>query len=139
MYIAGYVVKKMTHSLDPRLDGRDREFARMSLRPGLGAVALAPVVLALVQHGLPVPLGLRHEKKIMPLGRYLRREIARKISDGTAEGIQKALQIPNFLAQQKYAVSVLREYAWSLEIRPVDVLHQITPKFNEIPGKEKTL
>lgn len=79
-YIAGYVTKKMTSKSDPRLNGRYPEFARMSLKPGIGADAVWDIVSTLRQFDLDrtqvdVPSTLRHGKKLLPLGRYLRRKI----------------------------------------------------------------
>lgn len=79
-YIAGYVVKKMTSKSDPRLKGRFPEFARMSLKPGLGAGAMDIVCSALrngpafenVRVSMDVPTQLQLGKKMVPLGRYLR-------------------------------------------------------------------
>lgn len=82
-YIAGYVTKKMTSKNDSRLNGLHPEFARMSLRPGIGAVALDEVVNAmtrsqgaelLLKQG-DVPQELLHGKQKQPLGRYLRRKL----------------------------------------------------------------
>lgn len=82
-YIAGYVTKKMTSPDDPRLNGRYPEFARMSLKPGIGAASVAKLTeFVTSEHGSndlirtgDVPSQLRHGKKMYPLGRYLRRKI----------------------------------------------------------------
>ena len=77
-YVAGYVTKKMTKADDERLDGRYPEFARMSLKPGIGAHAMHEVASALLEHypDLPdVPTALRHGKTVKPLGRYLTRKL----------------------------------------------------------------
>lgn len=75
-YVAGYVTKKMTDNRDVRLDGRFPEFARMSLRPGIGAGALDNVASELMRYGLDrrgdVPGQLRFGATLLPLGRYLR-------------------------------------------------------------------
>lgn len=83
-YVAGYITKKMTGANDPRLDGRYPEFARMSLRPGVGFGILDRVAAVLSENGLnsmlpDVPAVLRHGKKQMPLGRYLRRKLRVKL------------------------------------------------------------
>lgn len=75
-YISGYVTKKLTTAGDPRLDGRHPEFARMSLRPGIGGDAVWEIADVVLQYDLDkkegdVPSSLRHGGKELPLGRYL--------------------------------------------------------------------
>lgn len=79
-YIAGYVTKKMTSEYDPRLEGRRPEFARMSLRPGIGYGVMHEVASTLLEYDLhkvlpDVPYSLQHGTKKWPLGRYLRRSL----------------------------------------------------------------
>lgn len=87
-YIAGYVTKKLTRKDDERLNGRYPEFARMSLRPGIGAIGIFDVAQALQnKHGWDsisrtgdVPNTLRHGSREMPLGRYLRRVLRKEMN-----------------------------------------------------------
>lgn len=86
-YIAGYVTKKMTHATDIRLNGRHAEFARMSLRPGIGAGFMDEVADSILSHNLEdrledVPLSLRHGPSQKPLGRYLRGRLRERIGRG---------------------------------------------------------
>ena len=82
-YVAGYVTKKMTHADDPRLDGRYPEFARMSLKPGIGSGSLETIARALntglgsfvAKNAEDVPSFLRFGDKTYPLGRYLRTKL----------------------------------------------------------------
>lgn len=86
-YVAGYVTKKMTAKDDPRLEGRHPEFARMSLRPGIGAYAMNEVAdMLFTKAGCAelartgdVPAVLKHGGRSMPLGRYLRRLLREKV------------------------------------------------------------
>lgn len=77
-YVAQYVTKKMTKAGDPRLGGLNPEFARMSLKPGLGADAMpryAGLVVkenALLEETKDVPAAIRLAGKEYPIGRYLR-------------------------------------------------------------------
>lgn len=79
-YISGYVTKKMTAHEDQRLGGRHPEFARMSLRPGIGAAAMSDVAAQLTDRegakllslAGDVPGTLQHGRKQQPLGRYLK-------------------------------------------------------------------
>lgn len=79
-YIARYTTKKMTKVDDDRLQGRHPEFARMSLRPGIGGDAMHEVASVLMEFALDdtlvdVPNALRHGAKLLPLGRYLRKRL----------------------------------------------------------------
>lgn len=86
-YVAAYTVKKMTEHDDARLNGRYPEFARMSLRPGIGAGAMA--ILADQLHsdaGLDdivrtgdVPRSLSIGRRSIPLGRYLRQKLRQEM------------------------------------------------------------
>lgn len=73
-YTARYVEKKMTHTDDPRLNGKPPEFMRCS--QGIGKEFMWDVASVLLQHNretwTDVPSALRHGTKVMPLGRYLR-------------------------------------------------------------------
>lgn len=82
-YVAGYTVKKMTAKDDARLNGLYPEFARMSLRPGIGALSVPDIVKSLqceagakyvVENG-DIPRTLSTGGKTMPIGRYMRRKI----------------------------------------------------------------
>lgn len=80
-YISGYVTKKMTRTDDPRLGNRHPEFARMSLRPGIGADAMFDVAHTLLnfQNTLDtmadVPGELQVGRSKLPIGRYLKKKL----------------------------------------------------------------
>lgn len=106
-YVCGYISKKLTKADDPRLEGRYPEFARMSLKPGIGAdfvPEIADVQLRYNDKGEEVPFGLRHGPKIMPLGRYLVRKL--RVQSGREEGPSAYTQI-----QQAAKLHHLREIA----------------------------
>lgn len=109
-YIAQYTTKKMTVKDDPRLTGRYPEFSRMSLKPGIGADFMHEVGSTLMQFNLEdsegdVPSALRHGKRLMPLGRYLRRQL-RKTVGMEPNAPQSTLD------QAKEALQPLREAAF---------------------------
>lgn len=87
-YIAGYVTKKMTREDDVRLNGRHPEFARMSLKPGLGALSAEQIAAAIeppegfsyVEAVGDVPSALSHGGSSLPLGRYMRARIREAVS-----------------------------------------------------------
>lgn len=131
-YIAGYCMKKMTHSSDTRLHGRHPEFTRMSLNKGIGATALHNVASEILRLGLEdrdVPIGLRHGKTIMPLGKYLRRELRKMIGKNEKappETVQK-------LANQ---MQILRAYAWQNDRSVSSVFEELfLPLENQIAGR----
>lgn len=91
-YVCKYVSKVNTVEEEAFLDGRRREFARMSLRPGIGAGAIAQVAKSFSGHIAgdylsrygDVPSSLLHGKKSRPLGRYLVSKLRKAV--GIADG-----------------------------------------------------
>lgn len=95
-YIAGYLTKKAVDD-----EQSVRAFSRMSLRPGIGRLAVSDIAKSLsssagqgfIQSNGDVPSALRHGRKMLPLGRYLRRELRGELglSKDTPE-VFKAMQ-----------------------------------------------
>jgi len=110
-YIAGYVTKKMTKKDHPDLEGRHPEFARMSLRPGIGHGMMFDLASTILEHNLErnlidVPMVLQHGKYQYPLGRYLRRNL-RKLIGRHPDTPRQALDA------QKEKLRPLRETAYA--------------------------
>lgn len=113
-YVCGYVTKKMTSKDDLRLKGLPPEFAKMSLRPGIGGDAMHEVASTLLEFNLEdrmvdVPSTLRHGKRILPLGRYLQRRLRRFVGKD-----EKAPQ--EVLDKIKSDLQPLREAAFNASV-----------------------
>lgn len=107
-YVAGYVTKKMTSKEDARLHGRYPEFARMSLKPGIGADAMWNVASVMMQYKLEdrnVPLALNHGGRELPLGRYLRRKLRRMLGHAEDSDVAELEELENELL-------AVRQVAW---------------------------
>lgn len=79
-YVCGYVVKKMTVVSDDRVGDRVPEFSLKSTRPGLGSGFVPEIASELLRLDVDltdcdVPGAIRHGRKVLPLGRYLRKQL----------------------------------------------------------------
>lgn len=117
-YIARYVIKKMTRFDDPRLGNRHPEFARMSLKPGIGAGVLESVAAVITRYNLltpqgDVPVTLRHGAVEWPLGRYLRRQLRKKLglNEKSPETLSAAASAAYFHSPENSNMRALQEAA----------------------------
>lgn len=138
-YIAGYVVKKMTAADDHRLlQGQYPEFARMSLRPGIGADLMDDVASSLLFNefdGEDVPGVLRHGMKMQPLGRYLRQRLRERIGRdksvpaSVVEAMKNEMQpLRAFAFENSRALSSVVTEFYSPETTRLELLEEFNKK-----------
>jgi len=110
----------MTGKADIRLDGRHPEFARMSLRPGIGADFIPEVASSLMQHEIDtedVPNVLRHGRAVYPLGRYLKG----KLREHLGREKEVPTSVKNKMDQE---MQPMRAYAFANSLRLKDVVKE---------------
>lgn len=113
-YISSYVVKRMTRADDPRLDGRHPEFARMSTHPGLGRDYMHDVASEMIRYGYALPNSLGINRRQLPLGRYLRRQLAGLADVEVPDYKDTSLQaVRNFAWYNKKSVRAVYSELWS--------------------------
>lgn len=117
-YVARYVIKKMTRHDDPRLGNRHPEFARMSLRPGIGSGALESVAATITRYNLldsagDVPVTLRHGATEYPLGRYLRKQLRKALglNEKSPHTLSAKASYAHFHSPENQALRSLQEAA----------------------------
>lgn len=142
-YVVSYVTKRMTGKEDVRLGGRAPEFARMSLKPGLGRGATEVIGNALTSKGgsshmakfRDVPGSVRFDGGFWPLGRYLLnsvREQSGMVRSGGLFGRRPLLESHVERLKELQAELVLpgarvrREESRSAEVARVDRRLEIT-------------
>lgn len=131
-YVAGYLTKKVVP------DERSvREFSRMSLRPGIGAWSMVDVARALgsdagldsvVSQG-DVPYVLRHGKKLLPLGRYLRRRLRGELGFASLDTPPEAARL--HVMRQAFEKNELRAQFSSEGLKPWEVDKKVLDTRNQ--------
>lgn len=131
-YIAGYLTKKVVS------DERSvKEFSRMSLRPGIGAGSMEDVARILSQDvGLDavvsnhdVPGVLRHGRRLLPLGRYLKRRLRAEMGFSSLDTPTEAsrmygLRAAAEMAEARASLKDLGYKAWDVEKIMLDIHKQ---------------
>lgn len=131
-------MKKMTTTDDRRLKGRLPEFARMSLRPGIGLGMAHEIASTLLQHRLDermidVPLSLQHGRSKWPLGRYLRRKLRTYIGRQPNTPFEA-------LSETIAEMQDVREVAWNSETSvKAEILKRSLGKRRQIEGRERRM
>lgn len=113
-YISGYTVKKLTKMDDDRLsEGMHPEFARMSNRPGMGALAIPLIAKTIdgteiIDRFEDVPKAIRLGGRVYPLGKYLRSKLRKEVGF-TDEYIQELSK--KFFSEKSEEMSEMLEAA----------------------------
>lgn len=110
-YVASYVSKSTLKRGDGKLLGRVPEFARMSLKPGIGYGQSKSIVDFLtsdlgceyIKRNDDIPFSIEHGKKSYPLGNYLRRKIRKEL------GHDETAPVSALHAQKTKVQELLRE------------------------------
>jgi len=125
-YVAKYVTKKMTNKNDERLKGRHPEFARLSLKPGIGAEGALVLSRHLSQHrelvldeNGDVPSAITYGNKNKPLGNYLR------------QILRKELNVDKALCLQKKQETLYEEKSQMLELFKGEALYKEEQRLRE--------
>lgn len=112
-YVAGYVTKKMGKQKgDAALNGKHAEFQRMSLRPGVGALAISDITKVLttefgktyLSDNGDVPHSLNIGREKLQLGRYLRGKLREELGHDkkTPEEVLKIYALTMRIMQEEY-------------------------------------
>lgn len=137
-YCARYVVKKMTAADDVRLRGRHPEFARMSLKPGIGADAMWDVASEIMRYSLEDRnhSQLRHGASMMPLGRYLRRKLQDMV--GLDEAARQSIN-DQALSRLYEELSLVREVAMATDQSVREIFRQTNEPYEQVLKGRLTL
>lgn len=141
-YVSKYVVKKWTYKDHESLGGRHPEFARMSLRPAIGAPAMKVLAKTIAETAVldqlrDVPRELKVGKKSIPLGRTMLR-VLRAASGFTDEYIQQVKDQVSY-ERSLEMLALFEDYEGSEEVKTFRAafLKAISQKVVQLETKSK--